>query len=560
MSKNWEKDSIKIGQIGLGHWGRNILRNLHELGVLAKACDIDQKVISEHKKNYPYVDFTTDYEEVIRDKKIDAVVISTPAVTHYELVIKALNEGKDVFVEKPLALRLNEAEEAVEIAERKNKILMVGHILQYHPAIKKLKEKVKSGEIGKIQYIYSNRLNIGRLRTEENILWSFAPHDISAILSIVDEEPERVWCFGGDFYSRGVHDVTVTAFDFPGDIKCHIFVSWLHPYKEQKLIVIGSKSMIVFDDISEEKLFIYPHKIEWKEGKIPVASKEDFIPVPCEKAEPLKEEMKHFIECVGKRRKPITDGTEGIKVLKLLELAERSLREGRIIELKEKKQPEKIRGEEKQKIYSEIYPNVFIHESSFIDENVSIGEGTKIWHFSHILQGSKIGKNCVIGQNVMIGPDVVIGNRCKIQNNVSVYKGVKIEDDVFLGPSCVFTNVYNPRAFIERKNEFRETIVKRGVTIGANATIVCGVTIGEYALVGAGAVVRENVPPHALVVGVPAKQIGWACFCGTTLTEIKERLERKKKDERKHRSKNGNKKRKLKNCTEQTKMKTKKEN
>ncbi|HOJ43969.1 MAG TPA: acyltransferase, partial [Syntrophorhabdaceae bacterium] len=154
---------------------------------------------------------------------------------------------------------------------------------------------------------------------------------------------------------------------------------------------------------------------------------------------------------------------------------------------------------------------------AIVDEGVEIGEGTRIWHFSHILKGSKLGKKCIIGQNVMIGPDVTVGNNCKIQNNVSIYKGVTLEDEVFCGPSCVFTNVYNPRAFIERKHEFLPTLVKKGATIGANATIVCGVTIGRYAMVGAGAVVKSNVPDHAVVTGVPARQTGWACECGVTL-------------------------------------------
>ncbi|HRR96862.1 MAG TPA: DapH/DapD/GlmU-related protein [Candidatus Ratteibacteria bacterium] len=160
---------------------------------------------------------------------------------------------------------------------------------------------------------------------------------------------------------------------------------------------------------------------------------------------------------------------------------------------------------------------VFIHPTSIIDENVEIGEGTKIWHFSHILKDTIIGENCVIGQNVMIGPDVKVGNGCKIQNNVSIYKGVVLDDYVFCGPSCVFTNVINPRAFIERKNEFMTTIVKKGATIGANATIICGITLGKYALIGAGAVVSKDVSDYALVVGVPAKQIRWVCKCGTTL-------------------------------------------
>ena len=160
---------------------------------------------------------------------------------------------------------------------------------------------------------------------------------------------------------------------------------------------------------------------------------------------------------------------------------------------------------------------VFIHPSSYVDEGVEIGSGTKIWHFSHILKGSKIGKNCIIGQNVMIGPDVSIGNRCKVQNNVSIYKGVELEDDVFCGPSCVFTNVVNPRAFIERKQEFKKTSVKKGATIGANATIVCGTTIGKYALIGAGAVITKDVPDYGLVYGNPGRLMGYVCKCGTVL-------------------------------------------
>jgi UDP-2-acetamido-3-amino-2,3-dideoxy-glucuronate N-acetyltransferase len=174
-----------------------------------------------------------------------------------------------------------------------------------------------------------------------------------------------------------------------------------------------------------------------------------------------------------------------------------------------------------------VETNNFIHESSYIDEKVRIGTGTRIWHFCHVLKGSKIGENCIVGQNCMIGPNVTIGNRCKFQNNISVYAGVTIEDDVFCGPSCVFTNVYNPRAFIERKHEFRPTLVRRGATIGANATIVCGATIGKYALIAAGTVVKSDVPDYAIVAGVPAKQIGWTCKCGTTL--IAERTKAKSK-------------------------------
>ena len=160
----------------------------------------------------------------------------------------------------------------------------------------------------------------------------------------------------------------------------------------------------------------------------------------------------------------------------------------------------------------------FVHESSFVDSNVSIGNNTKIWHFSHVMENSKIGQNCSFGQNCVVGSNVTIGNGVKVQNNISIYEGVEIEDDVFLGPSMVFTNVINPRSFIVRKEEFRKTLLKKGCSIGANVTVICGVTIGEYALIGSGAVVNQDVKPYSLVVGVPARQIGWVSKAGNTLT------------------------------------------
>jgi len=525
-----------VGLIGFGYWGKNILRNLCELGVINTACDSNQNLISEQKKIFSGVNFTSSFDEVLQNKDIKAVAISTPAATHANFVKQSLLAGKDVFVEKPLALTVKEGQKLAELAEKENRILMVGHILQYHPAVLKLKELIASGEIGKIQYIYSNRLNIGKLRTEENILWSFAPHDISVIIMLLEEEPIKVSAFGEDSFNRHVYDTTMTSMEFGTGVKGHVFVSWLHPYKEQKLIVVGSKAMIVFDDLNQDKLRIFPHKIEWKGGKIPVAYKADYEAIPVKDAEPLKQELKHFLECVEKKKTPRTDGFEGVKVLKVLERAEESLshmfRQDFNMAQPDKNvtsgpstslrtglskdhykcpsiRPEHVKGSQLKKY--------FAHESSFIDEDVEIGEGTKIWHFSHILKGSKIGNRCIIGQNVMIGPEVKIGDKCKLQNNVSVYTGVILEDGVFCGPSCVFTNVYNPRAFIERKNEFMQTLIKKGATIGANATIICGVTIGKYAMIGAGAVIKTDVLDYAVFAGVPAKQIAWTCQCGTTL-------------------------------------------
>jgi len=498
-----KKQAPFIGLIGLGNWGENLLRNFYELGILHTAYDTSSSVIENRRQKYPNVRYARSIDEILFSSEIKAVAIAAPAVAHYELVKRAILAGKEVFVEKPLAITVKQGEEILALAKSHKRVLMVGHILQYHPAVMKLKSMIQAGDLGKIRYIYSNRLNIGKLRTEENILWSFAPHDISVILMLLEEEPVRIFAFGGDYINNGVNDVTLTELEFANGVKGHVFVSWLHPFKEQKLVVVGSKGMVVFDDVSKDKLFLYPHTIEWKDGKIPVAQKAEYQVIPFEEGEPLKLELQHFAECVASGVKPRTDGEEGLRVLRILESAEKAC--------------EKSIGF----IGISGTAGYFKHESAFVDDGARIGEGAKIWHFSHVLKNTRIGKDCILGQNVVVGPDVTIGDKCKIQNNVSVYKGVILEDEVFCGPSCVFTNVYNPRAFIERKDEFRPTLVRHGATIGANATIVCGVTIGCYALIGAGAVVKTDVPDYGIVAGVPAALKGWVCRCGVTLPKKK---------------------------------------
>lgn len=483
-----------IAVIGSGYWGKNLIRNFFELSVLKTICDINEVTLKEFQEKYPNINHTTSFQDVLDDREIKGVVIATPAVLHYEMAKKALESGKDVFVEKPLSLDLEDAKDLIEISEKTSNILMVGHILQYHPAVVKLKKLIKDGYLGKIQYIYSNRLNLGKFRTEENILWSFAPHDVSVILMLLNEMPKSISSHAGTYLNKDVADVTLTTMEFTSGVKSHIFVSWLHPYKEQKLVVVGSERMAVFNDLADKKLLIYPHEIEWVD-RVPVPLMKDPEQIEIRSEEPLKEECKHFLKCIKTRQKPKTDGNEGYQVLKILQASQKSLENNAV----------------NVPLYKKTY---FIHQSSFIDEPCEIGIETKIWHFSHVMAGSKIGKNCNIGQNVFIGPDVIIGNNVKVQNNVSVYKGVKIEDDVFLGPSMVFTNVINPRSFISRKNEFKETIVKKGATIGANATIICGNNIGKYAMVGAGAVVTGDVPDYSIVMGNPARISNWICQCG----------------------------------------------
>ncbi|MFA6129460.1 MAG: Gfo/Idh/MocA family oxidoreductase [Candidatus Omnitrophota bacterium] len=315
-----------IALIGLGNWGENLLRNFYELGVLHTAYDINKAVMENRKQKYSDLRYAQSIDEILSSSKITAVAIAASAAAHYDLAKRAILAGKDVFVEKPLALTVKQGREIVALAKSHKRVLMVGHILQYHPAVLKLKEMIKAGQLGKIHYIYSNRLNIGKLRVEENILWSFAPHDISAILMLLAEEPVRVHAFGADYVNKGINDVTLTELEFSDGVKGHVFVSWLHPFKEQKLVVVGSKGMAVFDDVSKEKLLFYPHTIEWKEGNIPVAQKAHYQVIPVEAGEPLKFELQHFVECVASRAKPRTDGEEGLRVLKILESAEKNLR------------------------------------------------------------------------------------------------------------------------------------------------------------------------------------------------------------------------------------------
>ena len=480
----------KISLIGAGYWGKNLLRNFYELGNLKNVVELDPEIIALRKKDYPDVEFIDDIDKVINDNEIKGVAIATPAATHYELSKKFLLAGKDVFVEKPLALRVDEGKKLVEIAEAEKRILMVGHILQYHPAVIKLKELINNGELGKINYIYSNRLNMGKLRSEENVLWSFAPHDISVILGLMNDFPVEINTVKSDFLQKNIADTVVVNFTFKSGTKGHIFVSWLHPFKEQLLVVVGDKKMAVFDDTTDNKLVLYPHQVEWK-NHLPVAVKSEAEVVELERGEPLKNECLAFLNAVETRKQPVTDGIEGLNVLRFLSIAEGG-------------------GTEDNNVY-------FAHPTAVIEDGADIGEGTKIWHYTHVMKGAKIGKRCNIGQNVYVDKKAVIGNGVKIQNNVSVYDDVILEDEVFCGPSMVFTNVINPRSHIERKDEYKRTLVKRRATIGANATIVCGNTIGAGAFIGAGAVVTRDVPDYALVVGNPARVVGWMCECGIKL-------------------------------------------
>ncbi|HTR48135.1 MAG TPA: Gfo/Idh/MocA family oxidoreductase [Verrucomicrobiae bacterium] len=490
----------RVGVVGCGYWGRNLVRNFHELGALAAICDLQQENLGAMRQQYG-VPATDRVDELLMMRDVQAVVVAAPAALHYELAKKALLCGKDVFVEKPLALQLEQGAELVDLARARSRILMVGHLLHYHPATAALQRMLEDGELGKIEYISSSRLNFGKLRTEEDILWSFAPHDISMILHLLGEPPTTVAAQGASYLNHPISDVTLTILAFKSGVKAHIFVSWLHPFKEQKIVIVGDRKMAVFDDTSSEnKLVLYPHRIEWV-NRMPVARRAEGEVIALENVEPLRAECAHFLDCVEHRKRPRTDGENGLEVLRVLHAAGQSIHEqGRPISFE-----------------ANVAPTFFVHPSAIVDQPCEIGSGTKVWHFSHVMKGSRIGANCNLGQNVHVASDVRIGRNVKIQNNVSVYTGVELEDDVFCGPSMVFTNVMTPRSHVNRKSEYRRTLIRKGASLGANSTIICGVTVGEYAFVGAGAVVTKDVPAHALVAGVPARRVGWVCECGVRL-------------------------------------------
>ena len=497
-----------IAVIGCGHWGKNLVRNFYELGALRTVCDANEDTLRTVTDQYDGVAPVKDVDSVLADQNIEAVAIASPAALHYELAKKALLAGKDVYVEKPLALKAAEGEELVNLAEENGRVLMVGHILHYHPAVKALKTIVSKGMLGRIRYVYSNRLSFGKIRREENILWSFAPHDISMILGLLGEKPTEVSARGSHYLHPDIADVTMSQMKFASGVNAHIFVSWLHPFKEQKLVVVGEDQMAVFDDTVpwELKLTLYPHEVIWKNG-VPEARKAEGKCVPLEKDEPLKAECRHFLECVDNRQKPVTDGHEGLGGLEVLNALQQSLDQNGTTVTLSNNSP----------LTTHHSQDYFVHETAVVDEGAKVGAGTKIWHFAHVMPGAEIGEKCSLGQNVVVMPGSKLGRNVKVQNNVSVYENVVCEDDVFLGPSMVFTNVFNPRSHISRKHEYASTLVRRGATIGANATIVCGNEIGEYAFIGSGSVVTKDVPAYALMYGNPARQHGWMCQCGVKL-------------------------------------------
>jgi predicted dehydrogenase len=320
--------SPTIAVVGAGYWGVNHVRNFHQLGALRAVCDTSEPSVERIRERFPDARIDCDLRSVLEDPQVRGIVIATPAETHYRVARAALEAGKDALVEKPLTLDADEARLLIDLAQERRRILMVGHLLEFHPAILRLRELVSSGALGELRYIYSTRLNLGKVRREENILWSFAPHDIAVILRLTGCLPLKVTATGGAYLQPRTADVTITHLKFPGGVRAHIFVSWLHPYKEQRMSVIGSSQMAVFDDVvKQDKLMLYDQGVEIVAGE-PVTRKREAAPEQISADEPLRNQCLHFLHCIETRATPLTDGQSGLRVLRVLEAAEKSLASG----------------------------------------------------------------------------------------------------------------------------------------------------------------------------------------------------------------------------------------
>ncbi len=314
---------MRVAVVGCGHWGRNLVRNFFQLGHLAAVVDASAAGRAAAEVAAPGVPVFPAPDPAPGGADIAGIVVATPAETHARVCALALEADKDVLCEKPLALRYEEGRRVARIAAARGRILMVGHILEYHPAILKLRELVDDGHLGKIRYIYSNRLNLGKIRREENILWSFAPHDLAVILRLLGEMPFQVICSGGAYIQPNIFDVTVTQLLFDTGVAAHIFVSWLNPYKEQRLTVVGSKRMATFDDVRHE-LVIHDQRVDLREGEpVPVRGEGQRIDYAAD--EPLRRECEAFLSAMQTRVPPITEAESALAVLRVLQAAQRSL-------------------------------------------------------------------------------------------------------------------------------------------------------------------------------------------------------------------------------------------
>ena len=489
MTEGQERPAIAL--LGCGEWGLAHARAWQELGCLRVVCDPDPERLAAARERCPGAEAEADPRAVTRRPDVRAVVVAAPPAARATLASQALAAGKDVLVASPMAASSAEGEQLAAEALQLGRVLMVARPLDRHPALLRLAELVRAGELGRLRYLYARHLRAGRGHAAERSPSCLAAQDLAALLRLAGSAPEAVACQGATEPDGRIADLLLATLRFPGGLAGHVLAGGLHPEPEHCLVAVGERATAVLDDGApwERKLVL---------GSGPGGAA---VAVPLAAADLERALCEAFLQHVA-TREPDGEVARELEVLHLLEAAARAPQPP------DQPQPPPAASEG---------GGFFAHATAVVEPGAVVGEGTRIWHFSHVMPGARIGRGCNLGQNVYVGRGVRIGDGVKIQNNVSVYEAVELEDHVFCGPSAVFTNVLEPRSEIERKDEFRRTLVRRGASLGANCTIVCGVTIGTYAFVGAGAVVTRDVPDYALVVGTPARFADWVCRCGARL-------------------------------------------
>ncbi|HHM23461.1 MAG TPA: Gfo/Idh/MocA family oxidoreductase [Bacteroidetes bacterium] len=330
---------LNVAVVGLGYWGPNLLRNLYELNRTRKllACDLKPSNLERVKNRYPTVELSTDYDDLLKNGEVDAVVIATPVSTHFPLAKRALEAGKHVFVEKPFTAKREEAEELISLAEKNGRVLMVGHTFEFSPPVLKIKELLQQRELGEIFYISASRVNLGLHQKDVSVIWDLAPHDFSCIFFWTDEEPVRVSAMGRDYVQRGIPDVAFINLEFPSGTIANVQVSWLAPSKLRRTTIVGSEKMLVYDDTENiEKVKIFDKGVDYKDpetfGEYQLSYRSgDVISPRLDTYEPLRKEMEHFLDCCEQGLRPKTDGWNGLRVVRALEAAEKSLRNGGVV-------------------------------------------------------------------------------------------------------------------------------------------------------------------------------------------------------------------------------------
>ncbi|MCB9534823.1 MAG: Gfo/Idh/MocA family oxidoreductase [Myxococcales bacterium] len=493
----------RVGVVGLGRFGAAIAERLAREGALAAVCDLDPA----RRARFGDVPAFADLLDLLAADAVQAVVLATPAATHAAMARAVLDADRDLWVEPPLALDAADAEALARRAAARRRVLMVDG--GEGPALAALLRARDEGTLGALHLVEARRADFGPFHPDEPVHTALLP-DLYALVRLMGEPPTRLRAVGASVVQAEAPDHVTVHLHFGGGARAVLTASRVAPTPERRLTALGADGMAVLEG---DALTLFHHRVTWQDG-LPRAEAGEAQPVAT--VDGLAAAVERFLAAVDAGETALPDAQEAATTLRLFAAIGRSLDADRGVSTQAPAEP--AEPAEPPAAAPPAEPDaVFVHPTAVVDGPVELGPGTRVWHFSKLLGPLRIGARCSLGQNVVVERHVTIGDNVKIQNNVSVYSGVVLEDDVFCGPSMVFTNVGTPRSHYPRKGEYAITRVERGASIGANATVVCGHTLGRYCFVGAGAVVTKDVPPYALVFGNPARVRGWTCYCGLRL-------------------------------------------